>query len=150
MSRSWLSLVCLLAVFAFAGSAWAGATGSPFDAGVCPAIDATTNMGNPTTTGFTNAASMKACVALCDRAGNLCKAFAKRATSCSVAWAGTNLSFARADCLIITSTPADLKTCNQNAAAFHESQVMDMKNSLVGALANCDAWVSTCETTCAL
>jgi hypothetical protein len=149
MSRSWLSLVCVLtAVFALGGRAYGGATGTPFGSNVCPAIDATLNMGNPTATGFQSAATVKDCIKLCDRAASLCRSFSKRSTSCDAAWAGTVLSFNKANCLIVTSNATDRRACIQSSNANHDSMITGFKSSLVTALANCDGWKATCEASC--
>ena len=150
MFRSSVSLVCVLtAVFALGGRAYAGATGTPFGSTVCPTVSATDNMGNPSTTGFQNADTVKACIKLCGQAASLCRAFAKRGASCGVAWAGTVLSFNKANCLIVTSNATDLKACNQSAVANHASNVSGFKDELVAALADCDTWRATCELSCA-
>jgi hypothetical protein len=149
MFRSWGSLVCILtAVFALGGRAYAGATGTPFSSTVCPTIDATANMGNPSTTGFQNAATVKECIKLCDRAASLCRSFSKRSTSCDVAWAGTVLSYNKSNCVIVTSNATDRRACIQSANANREALVAGFKASLASAVANCDVWKATCETSC--
>ena len=150
MFRSWVSLVCVLtAVFALGGRAYAGATGSPFGSAVCPTISATDNMGAPGSTGFPNAATVKACIKLCSEAASLCRSFSKRGESCNVAWASTVLAFNRANCRIITSDPIGLRACDLSARTNREATVIGFKDQLVTALADCDTWRATCETSCA-
>ena len=151
MSRSWVSLVCILAGFlALGGRAHAGATGSPFGGGVCPDIFATDNMGDPTLTGFNNAATAKTCVKLCSQAASLCRSFSKRSFSCVAAWENTRLSFNKANCVIITSNPTDRKACDANAKDNHDADISGFKTNLANALTDCDSWKTTCEGTCGL
>jgi hypothetical protein len=150
MSRHWVSLVCALAlVFALGARAYAGATGSPISSDVCPTLTPTADMNDPNTTGFNNAASVKACLKLCDTAAAQCHAFAKRSASCFNAWNAQQALFGRANCAIITSTAADLKACNASVASERSTITTEIQGELVTGLADCDSWKSVCESTCA-
>ncbi|HTO68600.1 MAG TPA: hypothetical protein VMR31_01960 [Myxococcota bacterium] len=150
MSRSWVSVVFVLcAVFALGSRAYAGATSTPINTGVCASLDPTENMNDPNTTGFNNASSVKACIKLCDAAAAQCHAFAKRALGCFTAWVNQAAAFERANCAIISSTPADLKSCDAGIAEEKVGFMSKVKAGYTSGLTDCDSWKSVCESTCA-
>ena len=149
MSRPWVSaFLALVLVFALSARAYAGATGSPISSDVCGTLTPTSDMNDPNTTGFNNAATIKGCLGLCAAAAAQCHAFAKRSASCFAAWNAQEALFGRANCAIVTSTAADLKTCNAGVASNRAEIASEIKGEFVTGLSECDSWKSVCESTC--
>jgi hypothetical protein len=90
----------------------------------------------------------RSCPAVCRKAEGDCEQYVKFAGLCNKNAIGDDLSYYKASCLAMKSTPANLKTCFANAAELAKESLATLRDNQATAIAQCKSWGQTCSSTC--
>jgi hypothetical protein len=149
MHRMWglVLFVCLSALVA--GSARAGAFGSPLDSDACGSFDIVGDAMSDPNTAFINAASVKQCEALCGKGEKLCNAAVKDVASCYVGVYKNYETFGKLNCdRVYEGDAANRKLCKENTHASAQGITAKINAARQSSLADCATWGEVCATAC--
>src|SRR5262245_24230775 len=108
-----LLVLCLPALLA--GSARAGAFGSPLNSNACGSFEIVGDAMSDPNTAFVDAATVKQCEALCAKSVKLCRAAVKDVASCYTGVYKNNQTFGKLNCdRIYENDDANRKACKEN------------------------------------
>ncbi len=132
---------------AFAGSAHAGAFGSPVGFGVCGNLNVDGDEMVDPGTAFTSAESGQ-CERLCKKGGNLCKTSVNDVGACILRMLAADRSFRRLNCEVVTDNAQDERECKQANNEFIAAVIDGIKEDRADERDDCAAWTETCRTAC--